>query len=115
MYCSIHKPEQIAHPQTALPGPLKPCFSLSTGAWPVRGSWHVPGCGPPRTSPARRARAIRANMCSMTSQGHPYARIRRALKTGNATIAAAAARDLHTVSLSDALELCLLYRDDPER
>jgi predicted deacetylase len=24
-------------------------------------------------------------------------------------------RDLHTVGLRDALELCLLYRDDPER
>lgn len=26
-----------------------------------------------------------------------------------------AARDLHTTSLGDALTLCLLYRDDPER
>ena len=54
-------------------------------------------------------------MCSMTSQGHPYARFRHALATGNARIAEAAARDLHTVSLGDALTLCLLYRDDPER
>jgi hypothetical protein len=30
-------------------------------------------------------------------------------------IAEAAARDLHTVSLGDALTLCLLYRDGPER
>ena len=51
----------------------------------------------------------------MTSQGHPYARFRLALSTGNAHIAEAAARDLHTVGLRDALELCLLYRDDPER
>lgn len=57
---------------------------------------------------------IRPNMCSMTSQGHPYARFRRALATGNLAIAEAAARDLHTVSLGDALTLCLLYRDDPE-
>jgi hypothetical protein len=35
--------------------------------------------------------------------------------TGNARIAESAARDLHTVGLKDALELCLLYRDDPER
>ena len=56
-----------------------------------------------------------ANMCSMTSQGHPYARFRRALATGNARIAEAAARDLEHVSLADSLTLCLLYRDDPER
>ncbi len=54
-------------------------------------------------------------MRSVTSQGHPYARFRHALATGNARIAEAAARDLHTVGLGDALTLCLLYRDDPER
>ena len=46
----------------------------------------------------------------MTSQGHPYARFRRALGTGSLLIAEAAARDLQTISLADALELCLLYR-----
>jgi hypothetical protein len=51
----------------------------------------------------------------VTSQGHPYARFRRALATGNARIAEAAAREAHTIGLRDALELCLLYRDDPER
>ena len=56
-----------------------------------------------------------ANMCSVTSQGHPYARFRRALATGNARIAEAAARDVDHIALGDALELCLLYRDDPER
>jgi hypothetical protein len=54
-------------------------------------------------------------MCSVTSQGHPYARFRRALSTGNLLIAEAAARDLQTISLADALELCLLYRYEPER
>ncbi len=54
-------------------------------------------------------------MRSMTSQGHPYARFRRALATGNSRIAEAAARDLQHVGLADALELVLLYRDDPER
>lgn len=54
-------------------------------------------------------------MCSMTSQGHPYARFRRALATGNARITEAAARDVSHVALADALQLCLLYRDDPER
>src|SRR5205085_10008581 len=51
----------------------------------------------------------------VTSQGHPYARFRRALATGNARIAEAAARDVEHVALRDALELCLLYREDPER
>jgi hypothetical protein len=54
-------------------------------------------------------------MRSATSQGHPYARFRRALSTGNRRIAEAAARDLQTISLADALELCLLYRLEPER
>jgi hypothetical protein len=54
-------------------------------------------------------------MCSMTSQGHPYARFRRALATGTPVIADAAARELSTVSLADALELCLLYRAEPAR
>ena len=51
----------------------------------------------------------------MTSQGHPYARFRHALATGNARIAEAAARDLHHVGLADVLELALPYRDDLER
>lgn len=54
-------------------------------------------------------------MGSVTSQGHPLARFRRALSTGNPRLAEAAARDLHHVSLGDALELCLLYRGEPER
>jgi hypothetical protein len=37
------------------------------------------------------------------------------LATGNARIAEAAARDVEHVALRDALELCLLYKDDPER
>lgn len=51
----------------------------------------------------------------MASHGHPHARFRRALSTGNPRLAEAAARDLHHVSLADALELCLLYRGEPER
>jgi hypothetical protein len=51
----------------------------------------------------------------VTSQGHPYARFRRALAAGNSRIAEAAARDLEQVALADALTLCPLYRDDPER
>lgn len=44
----------------------------------------------------------------MTSQGHAYARFRRALKAGNVLLAVAAAHDLRMVSLADALELLLL-------
>jgi hypothetical protein len=51
----------------------------------------------------------------VTSQGHPYAPFRHALATGNLRIAEAAARDVQTSGLKDGLELCLLYRDDPER
>src|SRR6476661_8578633 len=55
------------------------------------------------------------HMFGMTSQGHPYARFRRALATGNPRIAEAAAREVEHTDLRDALELTLLYRDDPER
>jgi hypothetical protein len=48
----------------------------------------------------------------MTSQGHAYARFQRALKTGNAHIALAAAADLRQVGLADALSLVLLIRED---
>jgi hypothetical protein len=51
----------------------------------------------------------------MTSDGSPYGRFQRALKTGNVTLALASARELPTVNLSDSLLLCLLLRDhDPE-
>jgi hypothetical protein len=52
----------------------------------------------------------------MTSQGHRYAQFRRALKTGNAHLALAAAAELRYVDLADALSLVLLIRDsDPLR
>jgi hypothetical protein len=51
----------------------------------------------------------------VTSQGHPYARFRRAIETGNPRIAEAAARELSQIGLWDALDLVLLYRDDAER
>lgn len=47
----------------------------------------------------------------MTSDGSPYTRFRRALETGNATLAFAAARELPYVNLDDALRICLLLRD----
>jgi hypothetical protein len=51
----------------------------------------------------------------VTSQGSAYGRLRRALDTGNVTIALAAAADLDYVSLPDALELVLLLVDEPRR
>src|SRR5690348_6193369 len=51
----------------------------------------------------------------VTSQGHPHARFRRALATGNPRIAEAAAREVRRLNLADALDLCLLYRQEPER
>ena len=44
----------------------------------------------------------------MTSQGSPYARLKRAIATGNAHLAWAAATELEHVDLEDALALVLL-------
>src|SRR5436309_519412 len=43
----------------------------------------------------------------MTSQGSAYTRFRRAIEAGNAMAAWAAATELPTVSLPDAIALCL--------
>jgi hypothetical protein len=52
----------------------------------------------------------------MTSQGHPYARFRRALERRSVAAAWMAAAELGHVSLADALALCLLVRDrEPAR
>jgi hypothetical protein len=47
----------------------------------------------------------------VTSQGSAYSRLRRALDTGNATLALGAAADLEHVGLEDALELLLVLLD----
>ena len=49
------------------------------------------------------------------SQGHRYARFRRALATGNPPMAEAPARDVHRLSLADTLDLCLLYQAEPAK
>jgi hypothetical protein len=55
-------------------------------------------------------------MRSVTSDGNPYARFRRALETGNELLVTAAARELPQVALDDALRICLLLRGgDPGR
>jgi hypothetical protein len=41
----------------------------------------------------------------VTAQGSPYGRFRRGLDTDNTTIALAAAAELQSVSLTDALQL----------
>ena len=48
----------------------------------------------------------------VTSSGHPYAELQRALKNGNLWVAEAVARDLpRPLSLEDALRLVHLYAD----
>src|ERR1700685_1959749 len=52
----------------------------------------------------------------MTSQGSAYGRFRRALQQGNLQLVRAAAGELPTIRLDDALSVCLLIRDrDPQR
>jgi hypothetical protein len=50
-------------------------------------------------------------MCSVTSQGRPHARLRRALATGNPLLVRAAAAEMQTVGLEDALAICLVLLD----
>jgi hypothetical protein len=55
-------------------------------------------------------------MCSVTAQGSPYTRLRRALDRRNVTEALSSAAELEHVGLTEALELCLLLADKtPER
>ncbi|HWF73564.1 MAG TPA: hypothetical protein VG186_09480 [Solirubrobacteraceae bacterium] len=52
----------------------------------------------------------------MSSDGSPYVRFRRALKTGNEALVVAAALELPHVALDDALQICLVLRNgDPDR
>ena len=48
----------------------------------------------------------------MTSQGAAHARSQRAIQRGHLLAAETAARELGTLSLSDALSLCRLYERD---
>ncbi len=49
-------------------------------------------------------------MFDMTSHGHPYARFRRALATGNLMLIRAAAAEVPRVELGDALTVCMAIR-----
>jgi hypothetical protein len=51
----------------------------------------------------------------VSAKGSAYHRFRRALDTGNLTIVRAAAAELPTINLDDALRVCALYRADPSR
>jgi len=52
----------------------------------------------------------------VTSEGSRYARFRRALDSGNLAMVRLAAAELPRVALDDALQVCLLIRDqDPDR
>jgi hypothetical protein len=47
----------------------------------------------------------------VTSQGHPYARFRRALLTKNVRLIDAAARELSEISLEDALRILVVLAE----
>jgi hypothetical protein len=65
---------------------------------------------------AHRELDAHANIRSVTSDGSPYSRFRRALQTGNELLVLTAARELPQIALDDALRICLVLRDgDPER
>lgn len=54
-------------------------------------------------------------MCSVFSDGSPYARFRRALEIGNEALVTAAARELPRIALDDALRICLVLRGGDAR
>jgi hypothetical protein len=71
--------------------------------------------GPTQPSPGSTRVDEHANIRSVTSEGSPYARFRRALETGNEMLVLGAARELPQIALDDALRICLVLRDgDPE-
>jgi len=51
-------------------------------------------------------------MCSMTAQGSPLTRMRRAIRNHSLDLALSSAAEMSHVPLDDALELCLLLRSD---
>lgn len=52
----------------------------------------------------------------VTSQGSPYARFERALRTGNVTLVRAAATELPRIGIDDALRICVvLAAGEPPR
>jgi hypothetical protein len=50
----------------------------------------------------------------MTSQGTAHGRFQRAIQRGHLLAAETAAREMGTLSLSDALSLCLLYESESD-
>jgi hypothetical protein len=50
----------------------------------------------------------------MTSDGSPYSRFRRALRSGNLFLIQTTAADLPQVDLADALSICLLMGDQAD-
>ena len=71
-------------------------------------TWQQRTLKPPAPSRLLYAQIVTCEHLFVTSQGSAYGRLRRALDTGNPTIALAAAAELDFVSLPDALELRLL-------
>jgi hypothetical protein len=78
-------------------------------------TWQQRTLKPPAPSRLLYAQIVTCEHLFVTSQGSAYGRLRRALDTGNPTIALAAAAELDFVSLPDALELVLLLVDEPAK
>ena len=70
-----------------------------------------------RSTPGARGRVSRKHMGTLfvSIKGSSYARFRRALDTANLTLVLAAAAELPTINLDDALRICVLLRADPSR
>ena len=64
-------------------------------------------------TPERRSRRPLCEHAFVSIKGGSYSRFRRALDTGNLTLVRAAAAELPTITLDDALRICALYRADP--
>jgi hypothetical protein len=70
----------------------------------------------PRIGEALPCRRRSCGHLFVTSQGSAHARFRRALATGNPLLVRAAAAELNSISLADALSICLvLLRAEPTR
>ena len=78
-------------------------------------SWR-PGAADYRTTSRIASLDAACEHVFVTSQGHPYTRFKRALHSGNATLAWAMALEVRRLEMDDALSLCLLQAGvDPAR
>jgi hypothetical protein len=95
------------HPRSTA-GALRAGFSRSPGSGTAR-----PRCCPLLPGGHSLASILRTLFVSI--KGGAYARFRRALDTRNLMLVRAAAAELPTVNLDDALRICVVPRADPSR